>query len=194
MNAKKNELPLHVVVNRYIIFVNELLDAGWHVYGESKPIFMANPHDYHYGAVKFFKKNGVTHSVSVGLHVNATEDGAAFVYGREYNLSGVNTEWDTFEKVLDIDINGLDYDSHSKLLIEKYKETLIIDFHDKDNKFLGFKSGNRAIFLTPQDNLITKSVSLSDYTALNLTEATSQLKLNQNYAAFNEDDFFDLIF
>lgn len=193
MKAEKTVLEPHVIVNRYIIFVNELLDAGWHVYGEQKPVFMAAPDHYAYGAVKFFEKDGVTHSVCVALHVNPpdAEVSEAFAYAREYELSGTDPEWDSFEKVMHVDINDLDYDVHSKLLLDKYKETAIVDFRDDDDEFLGFKTGNRAVFQTKEGDLITKSVSQSKHTlrVLELDEVASQLKVANNYLHFNHDDY-----
>lgn len=192
MNAEKAALPLHVIVNRYIIFTNMLLDAGWHVYGDLKSTFMANPYNYTYGAVRFFKKDGVTHSISVALEMNEENLGEASVCAREYNLGGHDAEFDTFKKVFDLSINIVDT-MHAEALIADYKDSIIIDFTDDKETFLGFKSGSRAIFLTSNDDLITKSVSGCHYDSLSMIEAASQLKLIKNYAQFNPDDFFDLI-
>lgn len=189
MSTEKTVTPLHVMVNKFIVFTNELLDAGWHVYGEQKPVFIANPYHYRYGVVKFFEQDGITKSVCVGLHVDPAEkeDGEAFVHILEYDLSGADPEWDSFKKIQDIDIDDLDYNAHSKMLIDKYKETVIIDFHDGENKFLGFSTGNRAIFLTNENDVITKSISHADHTPLGVFEAASQLKLVKSYARFDQD-------
>lgn len=191
MSTEKTVTPLHVMVNKFIVFTNELLDAGWHVYGEQKPVFIANPYHYQYGAVKFFKENGITKSVCVGLHIDPAEkeNDEAFAYVLEYDLSGADPMWDSFEKVQHIDIDDLDYNAHSKILIDKYKETAIIDFHDDENKFLGFNTGSRAIFLTKENDIITKSVSQAKHTPLGVFEAASQLKLAKSYARFDHNDY-----
>lgn len=189
MITEKVALPLHVIVNRYLIFTNELFNAGWHVYGEQRVIFAASPQHYQHGAVKFFEKEGVLHSICVGLQIDESNEGEAIVYAREYNLGGSDLEWDAFEKVLSVDIATLDYDEHSKELINKYQETVILDFHDDDNQFLGFKSGNRAIFLTPESKLITKSISLSKHTALSVSEAVIQNKMDDSRKHFNVENY-----
>ena len=169
MSDVTNKTPLHVVVNRYIIFTNLLLEAGWHAYG-NKENFHLNPYTYKFGAVKFFEKEGKLYSICAALDTSDQYSVPNLAYAREYDLSGSEDGYDAFEKVFDTSMTGLG-ELHANLLINKYKETVILDFSAEKNQFIEFNSGCGGIFVTPEGETISKSISLTDVKTMSVLEA-----------------------
>lgn len=169
MQTTNYATPLHEVLNRYIVFTNDLLDAGWHVYG-SKAEFYENPYTYKFGAVKFFEKEGVLHSVSAALNTDDTINVPSIAFVREYNLSGEEEGFDGFVKVFENDSKTLD-STHADALIEMYSDTVMLDFDKEENKFLGYLGGNNAMFMTPDGKRISKAISLTKVSTMSVLEA-----------------------
>lgn len=185
MSMQTDKTPLHVVINRYIIFTNMLLEAGWYAYGD-KDNFYLNPYTYQFGAVNFFEKDGKVYSICAALDTQDQFAVPSIAYAREYNLSGSEDGYDTFEKVFDTSMSGLS-ELHANLLINKYKHTIGLDFSKEENRFIGFKNGSCGIFVTPEGETICKSISLTKFTTMSALEAGYRRELAEKAQKAYED-------
>lgn len=159
MNILQTAL-LNTAVNRYVNFIDCLIESGWCRYGDNKFYFMQNPYSHSYGAMNFFEKDGELHSICVALNADDLIEVPGIVFAREYNLS--DTDLYSFEKVFEssIDILG---SQHASILNKKYQEAVELDFEYDRDVFLEYKSGTSALFLNAMDEVVCKPIAKSQY-------------------------------
>lgn len=135
---------LKVTANTYLVFVENLVSAGWERHGDRKEHYLADPHCV-YGASRYFMKEGELHLVSTSLNIRDGYGMSNIINISERNL--ITKEENEFDS---IEVTAFDTE-YTNTLIAKYKEAQVVevsvmDDEDDMNYFMGLTGDGRAKF------------------------------------------------
>lgn len=153
------------IINEYALFVDRLAQLGWQISGDFREYFIANPYEYHYGAIKFFERDGKLRFVQTTININTAYGSPEWVNVNEYDAKTGNY---CGTQDLSIDLAKLSYALDALKTHNTFQDLkeVKIDFNASEGKFIEYGLQGRVIFSINDDELVTKRISDCSYTVV----------------------------